>query len=74
MEGVSISALWPSTVIESQVTNVQGIPSNVMRKATIFADACLHIVSHSDNRYVGLRWPPYYINLRYIIIIPYLTR
>ncbi|XP_002733003.1 hydroxysteroid dehydrogenase-like protein 2 [Saccoglossus kowalevskii] len=51
--GVSITALWPATVIESQVTVMQGVPSSVMRKADIFADACLHIGNEKTDRLNG---------------------
>ncbi|CAH1783674.1 unnamed protein product [Owenia fusiformis] len=41
--GVSVTALWPATGIESFVTQQQNVPQDVMRKSTIFADACLEI-------------------------------
>lgn len=33
--------MWPTTVIESEVTRKMGAPPAVMRTAHVFADACL---------------------------------
>ncbi|BFZ19475.1 hypothetical protein BsWGS_22514 [Bradybaena similaris] len=51
--GVSISAIWPATVVESQVTAVQDIPLSHMRKSTIFADACLGIAEEKTEKLNG---------------------
>lgn len=48
--GVSISSLWPATVIESQVTEMKKVPAAVMRKATIFADACLRLANEPTSK------------------------
>ncbi|RUS76433.1 hypothetical protein EGW08_015802 [Elysia chlorotica] len=47
--GVSISALWPATVIKSQVTDLRRLPPSYMRKPTIFADACLEIAKEETE-------------------------
>ncbi|GFR89118.1 hydroxysteroid dehydrogenase-like protein 2 [Elysia marginata] len=47
--GVSISALWPATVIKSHVTDLRNVPSSLMRKSTIFADACLGIAQEESE-------------------------
>ncbi|XP_064599287.1 hydroxysteroid dehydrogenase-like protein 2 [Liolophura sinensis] len=46
--GVSISGLWPATAIESHVTTVKNVPQELMRKSSIFADACLHIAEETN--------------------------
>ncbi|XP_005104217.1 hydroxysteroid dehydrogenase-like protein 2 [Aplysia californica] len=51
--GVSISAIWPATVVESQVTVVQKIPPAYYRKATVFADACLGIAEEKSEKLNG---------------------
>lgn len=51
--GVSVSALWPATVIESQVTTVMNVPPAHMRNAEIFADACLEILGDDTGKYNG---------------------
>jgi len=51
--GVSISGLWPGTTIESYVTTKKGAPPHVMRKPTIFADACLAIAEEKTEKYNG---------------------
>ncbi|CAG5134577.1 unnamed protein product, partial [Candidula unifasciata] len=53
VHGVSISGIWPATVIESQVTTVQNVPPSQMRKATIFADACLGISEEKTEKLNG---------------------
>ena len=52
LPGISVSALWPATVIESQVTEVMQVPRSHMRKSTIFADATINILNEK-NRKVG---------------------
>jgi hypothetical protein len=52
--GVSITALWPATVIKSHVTTVLGVESKLMREPDIFADACLAIAGESTDRYSGM--------------------
>ena len=52
--GVSITALWPATAIESHVTSVFGVKSKFMRKPEIFADACLAIAEESSERSCGM--------------------
>ncbi|KAK3759782.1 hypothetical protein RRG08_041737 [Elysia crispata] len=47
--GVTISALWPATVIKSHVTEVRKLPPSFMRKPTIFADACLEIAQEKSE-------------------------
>lgn len=49
--GVSITALWPATVIESHVTTVSDIPKHMMRTAHIFADAVLRIGEEKTDRF-----------------------
>ncbi|GFO16327.1 hydroxysteroid dehydrogenase-like protein 2 [Plakobranchus ocellatus] len=49
LAGVTISALWPATVIESHVTTLMKLPPCYMRKATIFADACLEIAQEESE-------------------------
>ncbi|KAI8520168.1 hypothetical protein Bbelb_034250 [Branchiostoma belcheri] len=51
--GVSISALWPATTIESHVTTVKGVPPAYFRKADVFADACLAIGQEPTERLNG---------------------
>jgi len=51
--GVSISALWPATVIESQVTEVKKVPPALFRKSTIFADACLRMAEEQSDKLNG---------------------
>lgn len=52
--GVSISALWPATVVESHVTNVRNLAPSFMRKPTIFADACFGIAEEKSDKLNGL--------------------
>ncbi|KAK0040823.1 hydroxysteroid dehydrogenase-like protein 2 [Biomphalaria pfeifferi] len=52
--GVSISALWPATVIESHVTQVRNLAPAYMRKPTIFADACFQIAEETTEKLNGL--------------------
>ena len=49
--GVSITALWPATAINSHVTRVLGVESKLMREPEIFADACVAIAKESTDRY-----------------------
>ncbi|XP_077983404.1 hydroxysteroid dehydrogenase-like protein 2 [Glandiceps talaboti] len=51
--GVSVSALWPATVIDSHVTRVMGTNKGLMRNAEIFADACLEIAKDQTDRLNG---------------------
>ncbi|XP_059147815.1 hydroxysteroid dehydrogenase-like protein 2 [Physella acuta] len=51
--GVSISALWPATVIESHVTQVRNLAPCYMRKSTIFADACFGIAEEKTDKLNG---------------------
>ena len=52
--GVSVSALWPATTVESQVTRKMDVPAKFMRKSTIFSDACLAIAMEQSEKYNGL--------------------
>ncbi|KAH9504951.1 Hydroxysteroid dehydrogenase-like protein 2 [Bulinus truncatus] len=52
--GVSISALWPATVIESHVTQIRNLAPAFMRKPTIFADACFNIAEEQTDKLNGL--------------------
>ncbi|KAJ3036460.1 hypothetical protein HDV00_002702 [Rhizophlyctis rosea] len=47
---ISISTLWPATAIESAVTTHQQIPSPLLRKPSIFADAVLSIATNPDSQ------------------------
>jgi len=51
--GVSISALWTATPIESQVTVVKKVPPAFYRKADIFSDACLRIAEENSDKLNG---------------------
>lgn len=51
--GVSVTGLWPATVIESHVTTVQNLPTQYMRTAHIFADAVLKIGQEPTQRLNG---------------------
>ena len=50
--GVSISTLWPATVIKAHVTDVMNVPNSHMRSPHIFADAVLGIVNEPTDKYV----------------------
>ena len=50
VSGVSISALWPATVIQAHVTDVLNVPLTHMRKPDIFADAVLGIVNEPTDK------------------------
>ena len=49
--GVSISTLWPATVIKSHVTDKGNVPDKFMRTPEIFADAILGIVNEPTQKY-----------------------
>ena len=49
--GVSISTLWPATVIKSHVTEKGNVPDKFMRTPEIFADAVLGIVNEPSQKY-----------------------
>lgn len=51
--GVSISTLWPATVIKTHVTDVMNVPNSQMRTPQIFADAVLGIVSERTEKLNG---------------------
>ncbi|XP_069113748.1 hydroxysteroid dehydrogenase-like protein 2 [Argopecten irradians] len=51
--GVSISALWPATVIRSHVTDKLNVPQKVMRTPDIFADAVVKIAEDPTERLNG---------------------
>ncbi|OWF53514.1 hydroxysteroid dehydrogenase-like protein 2 [Mizuhopecten yessoensis] len=51
--GVSISALWPATVIRSHVTDKINVPLKLMRTPDIFADAVVKIVEDPTERLNG---------------------
>lgn len=51
--GVSISTLWPATVIKAHVTDVMNVPNSSMRTPQIFADAVLGIVSEPTDKLNG---------------------
>lgn len=51
--GVSVSALWPATTIESQVTVVKKVPPKYYRTAEIFSDACLGIAEETSEKLNG---------------------
>jgi len=51
--GLAITALWPATAIESQVSVKMDAPPGLMRKATIFADAVASIGEEPANRFNG---------------------
>ena len=48
--GVNISTIWPATATASHVTKVTGVPDEVMRKPTLFADACVHIANEQTDK------------------------
>lgn len=53
--GVSISALWPATVIRSHVTDkLMVVPDRVMRTPDVFADAVLEIANDPTERLNGM--------------------
>lgn len=51
--GVSISTLWPATVIKAHVTDVMNVPNSHMRTPDIFADAVLGIVNEPTDKLNG---------------------
>lgn len=51
--GVSISTLWPATVIKAHVTEVKNVPNSLMRTPEIFADAVLGIVNEPTEKLNG---------------------
>lgn len=51
--GVAITALWPATAIESQVSAKMGAKPGLMRKATVFADAVAGIGEEPADRLNG---------------------
>ncbi|XP_033755446.1 hydroxysteroid dehydrogenase-like protein 2 [Pecten maximus] len=51
--GVSISALWPATVIRSHVTDKLKVPLKLMRTPDIFADAVVKIAGDPTEKLNG---------------------
>ncbi|XP_060076409.1 hydroxysteroid dehydrogenase-like protein 2 [Ylistrum balloti] len=51
--GVSVSALWPATVIRSHVTDKMKVPLKLMRTPHIFADAVVKIAEDPTERLNG---------------------
>ncbi|CAD5117676.1 unnamed protein product [Dimorphilus gyrociliatus] len=50
---ISITSLWPATVVESFVTAKMGVPNEMMRKSTVFADATKLLVDEPTQKYNG---------------------
>lgn len=48
--GVTVSTLWPATVIKSHVTEVMNVPDSQMRTPDIFADATLGILNEPTDK------------------------
>lgn len=68
--GVSVTGLWPATVIESHVTTVQNLPTQYMRTAHIFADAVLKIGQEPTQRQVAFQKQSYNWCFHWIILLP----